>query len=360
MADKMLSKTGLTVEVPSSYDNVNEQGEVLYLDEERLRRKERPDKPVFQNHPHGKGIKDTLVPRFSVRPWNYGAYAVAFKGLHKVLHWTAKPKGPQGNLVRSILMMNSDRGYSGGTAYNLNVDVDLTDKSKNTVIPIDLVKEAIRKAEYIGGMEKCLCRTAGDCQRVPHDIACLFLSKSGSASVDHRVARKFSVEEALARVDRAAENGLVCMSLWVQVEQFVWGLRNDEMSDFVEICFCCPCCCTALRLQKETTPEVRERFTASGWTATVNHDKCIGCKKCVTAGDAYCPQDAIQFRGSDGKMVVNQEKCIGCGYCKERCPTGAIKIRQTMPMRENLHEYALVEKALDLAVDGYPGGGARK
>lgn len=359
MADKMLSKNGLTVEVPDSYDNVNERGEVRYLDEERLRRKERPDKPVFQNHPHGLGVKDAFWPRFSARPWNFGAYATAFKGMHQILHWTAKPKGVQGNLLRSVLMMNSDRGYSGGTAFNLNVDVDLADKSQNTVIPIDLVKEAIRKAGYIGGMDKCLCRTAENCQRVPHDIACLFLSKGGKAAVDHRIAREFSVEEALARVDRAAENGLVCMSLWVQVEQFVWGLRNDEMSDFVEICFCCPCCCTALRLVKETTPDIRKRFSPSGWTATVDHDKCIACQKCVTAKDGYCPMDSIQFRGSDGKMVVNQEMCIGCGYCKERCPTGAIKIRQTMPMRGNLHEYALAEKRLDLAVDGYPGGGAR-
>ena len=358
MQDKMLSKAGLTVEVPSSYDNVNEQGEVLYLDEDRLRRKERTDKPVFQNHSHGLGVKDTLVPRFSARPWNFEAYATIFRGLHKVLHWSAKPKGPQGNLMRSVLMMNSDRGHSGGTAYNLNVDVDLSDKAQNTVIPIDLVKEAISKADYIGGMEKCLCRTAKHCERVPHDIACLFLSKGGRSAVDHRIARQYSVEEALARVDRAAQNGLVCMSLWIQVEQFVWGLRNDEMSDFVEICFCCPCCCTALNLLKETTPEIRKRFTPSGWTATVNHDKCIDCQKCVT-GDAYCPEDAIQFRGSDGKMVVNQETCIGCGYCKERCPTGAIKIQQTMPMRESMHDYALKEVRLDLSLDGHAGAGAQ-
>ena len=351
MADKMLSAVGRTVDVPASYDNINERGEVLYLDESRLRRKEQPEKPVFRNHPKGLGVKDTLVERFSARPWNFEAYAVVFRGLHKVLHWSAKPRGLQGNLMRSVLMMNSERGYSGGTAYNLNVDIDLSDKAQNTVIPIDLVKEAIRKADYIGGMDKCLCRTAKHCKRVPHDIACLFLSTSGSSAVDHRIARKITVEEALARVDRAAENGLVCMSLWIQVEQFVWGMRNGEMCDFVEICFCCPCCCTALNLLKETTPNIRRRFTPSGWTATVDHDVCIGCQKCATAKEGYCPADAIQFRGSDNKMVVNQETCIGCGYCKERCPTGAIKIRQTMPMRENMHEYALKEKRLDLALD---------
>ena len=248
---------------------------------------------------------------------------------------------------------------SGGTAYNLNVDVDLSEKARNTVVPIDLVKAAIRKASYIGAMDKCLCRTANDCQRVPHDIACLFLGRSGKAAVDHRVAHEATVEEALARVDKAAAEGLVCMSLWVELEQMVWGLRNDEMSDFVEICFCCPCCCSALKLCKETTPDIRQRFTPSGFTATVDHDLCIGCGSCVKE-PAYCPQDAIQFRGSDGKMVVNQETCMGCGYCKERCPTGAIRIQQTMPMRESVHDYYLYgDTRLDLAVDGYPGAGAR-
>ena len=354
--EKMLSKNGRTVETPSSFDNIDEQGNVLYLDEERLHRKERHDKPVFQNHPHGLGVKDAFWPRFSARPWNFGGYAAAFHAIRGILHWSAKPTGPQGNLMRSVLMMNSDRGYSGGTAYNLNVDVDLSNKANNTVIPMDLVKQAIEKAEYIAAMDKCLCRTANDCQRVPHDIACMFLGKGGRAVTDHRIAHEISKEQAFAKLERAAAEGLVCMALWVQVEQLVWGIKNQEMSDMVEICFCCPCCCTALNLCKETTPEIRRRFTPSGFTATVDHDLCIGCGKCVEE-PAYCPMDAIQFRGSDNKMVVNQDQCMGCGYCKERCPMGAIRIQQTMPMRSSVHEYFLEEARLDLAVDGYQGGG---
>jgi Fe-S-cluster-containing hydrogenase component 2 len=260
--------------------------------------------------------------------------------------------------MRSVLMMNSDRGYSGGTAFNLNVD--LADKANNTVIPMDLVKRVIDKADYVAAMDKCLCRTANNCQRVPHDIACMFLGKGGRTVADHRIGHEITKEQAYAKIERAAAEGLVCMSLWVQVEQLVWGIRNQEMSDMVEICFCCPCCCTALNLCKETTPDIRRRFTPSGFTATVDHDLCIACHKCVGDGDkAYCPMDAIQFRGSDNKMVVNQEMCIGCRYCKERCPVGAIRIQQTMPMRESMHDYFIEETRLDLVVDGYPGPGAK-
>lgn len=252
--------------------------------------------------------------------------------------------------------MNSpEKGHSGGTVYNLNVDIDFSDARESVIVPMDLVKHAIGKADFIGAMEKCLCREANGCEHFPHDLACLFLGKSGKAAVEHGIAHEATKEEALARVDEAAKRGLACLSLWVEVEQLVWGLRNDEMSDFVEICFCCPCCCTALNLCKATTRDVRERFTPSGFTATIDHEKCVGCKRCLKT---VCPQDALSFRESDGVVCVNQETCFGCGYCKSACEAGAISIRQTMPMRESMHEYFLKEHRLDLAVDGYPGAGS--
>ncbi|MCI1480755.1 MAG: 4Fe-4S binding protein [Eggerthellaceae bacterium] len=330
--------------------NVDERGQVTYLDADRLARKEKPDRPLFEPHPKGLGLKDRFWTRFSVRPWNYGAYAHAFHFLRNQLWRTAHPDTVGGKLVRNVLMMpNAQKGSSGGTVFNLNVD--LSDKQGSVVVPIDLVKQAIDKADYIGGMNRCLCRTANKCEHYPADLGCLFLGKSGQAVVKHRIAREFTKEEAYARVDRAAELGLVCLSLWVEIEQIVWGLKNDEMTDMVEICFCCPCCCTALNLCKDTTPDVRARFTPSGFTATIDQDTCIGCKSCI---DTRCPQDALHV-GAGGKVTVDQEVCFGCGYCKGACPTGAIAIRQTMPMRAGMHEYMLKESRIDLAVDGYPG-----
>lgn len=119
-----------------------------------------------------------------------------------------------------------ERTRTGGTVYNLNVDVDSPDQRESVIVPMDLVKQAIEKADYIGAMNKCLCREANNCTHYPHDLACLFLSKSGRVVVQHGIARKVTKEEALARVDRAAELGLACMSLWVELEQLVWGLRK--------------------------------------------------------------------------------------------------------------------------------------
>lgn len=335
---------GSKEKVPS---NVTERGEVLYLDYERLARKERPGKPVFANHPHGLGVKDRFWPRFSARPWNYGLYAKAFHFLKKKLWWTKRPETIRGKALRGALMMPTpDKGHSGGTVYNLNVD--LSDEAKSTVIPMDLVRRAIEKADFVGAMDKCLCRTANSCEHYPTDLGCLFLGRGGRAVVRHRIAHEVTKEEALARVDQAAELGLACMSLWVEVEQLVWGLRNDEMSDMVEICFCCPCCCTAMNLCKNTTRDIRERFTPSGFTAVIDGESCIGCGRCVAT---TCPQGALAADAETGKVTVDQEACFGCGYCKAACPTGSIFIRQTMPMRESMHEYFLKECRLDLTVD---------
>lgn len=47
--------------------------------------------------------------------------------------------------------------------YNLNVDVDLPDQRESVIVSMDLVKQAIEKADHIGTMNKCLRREADGC-----------------------------------------------------------------------------------------------------------------------------------------------------------------------------------------------------
>ena len=79
--------------------------------------------------------------------------------------------------------------------YTLNVDVDLPDQRESVIAFMDLVKQAIEKTDHIGTMSKCLRREADGCAHYPHDLTCLFLSKSGRVVVQH----------GIARVDRAVE-----------------------------------------------------------------------------------------------------------------------------------------------------------
>jgi Pyruvate/2-oxoacid:ferredoxin oxidoreductase delta subunit len=373
----LVNKDGSPAEnLPDSYDNIDAQGNVLYLDEERLKRKEQPEKPIFVNKKNGLGIKNFIVTHVSARSWNWGVILAVFR---KLVAWSAFMKEPNSMKSRmykkGMYFEPQNEVYSTGTVYNLNVDLDESAKSKEAcdeqgshttktihinelvledarrvTVPADLIKQAILDAQYIGGMKECLCRAGQDCDNYPHDLACLFLNRGGKVVVDHGMAVELTKEEAFDRVDRAAELGLACQSLWVQVEQLIWGFRNDEMDAFLEVCFCCPCCCVAFNLSNNATRDVKRRFSPTGWTSVVNHDICIGCKHCL---DIYCPQDAIHYKASDGKMVVDQENCVGCGLCRKSCPTGAIKIKQTMPMRDNMLDYFREEGRLEIV----PGKG---
>ena len=56
------------------------------------------------------------------------------------------------------------------------------------------------------------------------------------------------------------------------------------------------------------------------------------------------------FFDEEGKVVINQEICVGCGICKSKCPSDVIKIKQTMPMRKDLHDYFATDYNLDLKI----------
>ena len=103
-----------------------------------------------------------------------------------------------------------------------------------------------------------------------------------------------------------------------------------------------------MRLARNATPKERHRFHPAGWTAVPDRTKCVGCGKCIPEKNGG-PVEAITI-GADGKVVINQEICVGCGVCKSRCDFDVIKIKQTMPMRKDLHDYFFTDYNLDLKV----------
>jgi len=331
-------------EVKMQASNIDEQGNVLFLDEERLNRKE-VGFPPFKNHPNGLGIynfikEHVIYMRKSIWPLALKLYRFFIK----YSAWM-KEGGWKGELFkRGIMIAPVMESHTSTVVMPLNVD--LTDQGEKVVVPMDLIKESLKNIDYIAGMDTCLCREANDCEDYPKDIACLFFGDGGRTVVKHGLAKELTYEEACARVDKAAEYGLMGQAVWIEVEQMLWGIRNDEMDKFLEICFCCPCCCIAMRLARNAQPEDRVRFHPSGWTAVPDRTKCTGCGLCQETRNG-CPVEAISF-GEDGKVIINQELCVGCGICKNRCPEEAIKIKQTMPMRADLHEYFLKDYNLDL------------
>ena len=329
------------------HQNIDEQGNVLYIDQARLNRKETPY-PPYTNHPNGLGIFNFLKER--ILYMNGKRWPLALKLYRFFVKYSVwmKQGGIKAKIFkRGIMLEPVMKTHTASVTLPLNVD--LTHEKEKVVVPMDLVKDALKHASYIAGMDTCLCRDASDCHDYPHDIACLFFGEAGRTVVGHGLGREFTYEEACARVDEAAAHGLMAQALWIEVEQLLWGIRNDHMDKFLEICFCCPCCCIALKLARNATAEDRPKiFHPAGWTAVADQTRCIRCKKCVD-GPNGCPMEAITF-DENGKVQIDQDICVGCGICKTKCPMDVIKIKQTMPMRDTLPEYFKKEYGLDTKV----------
>ena len=333
-------------EIKKQASNIDEQGNVLYLDQERLDRKE-VGFPPYKNKPNGLGIYNWLLEH--VIYMSRERWPLALKLYHMFVKFSVwmKEGGWKARLYKTGIMLYPDMERPTSTVV-MPLNVDVADQGEKVVIPLDMIKESLKTVTYIAGMDECLCRDANDCQDFPHSLGCLFLGEAAKVVVKHNLGRQFTYEEACARVDEAAKVGLMGQAVWIEVEQMLWGVRNDLMDHFLEICFCCPCCCIAMRLARNATAQERHRFHPAGWTAVPDRTKCVGCKKCGQEHNG-CPVEAISF-GEDGKVNINQEICVGCGICKERCGFDVIKIKQTMPMREDLHEYFAKDYNLDLKI----------
>lgn len=315
--------------------NIDEKGNVLFLDEERLARKN-VGFPPFKNHSNGLGIYNFI--KTHLLAMNDKRWPMALKLYHFFIKFSVwmKKGGMKAFLYKKMIMLHPDKETHTSTII-MPLDVDVTDKGEKVVLPIDLIKESLKHVDYISGMKTCLCREANDCEDYPVDVACIFMGEPAKTVVKNGLAEPLTYEEACARVDLAAKHGLVGQAVWIEVEQMLWGVRNDEMDKFLEICFCCPCCCIAMRLARNATPKERHRFQPAGWTAVTDRTKCTGCGLC-TEGEHGCPVEAIKI-GKDGKVEIDQEICVGCGICKTRCPSDVIKIKQTMPMRGDIKDY---------------------
>ena len=332
-------------------NNIDEQGNVLYLDQERLDRKE-VGFPPYKNKPNGLGIYNWLLKNviyMSDKRWPLTKKL--YNMFVKYSVWMKKG-GWKARLYKTGIKLYPDMERPTGTIV-MPLNVDVPKAGEKVVVPLDMVKESLKNVTFISGMDGCLCRQANDCKDYDHNLGCLFLGEAAKGVVAHGLGREFTYEEACARIDQAAEAGLMAQAVWIEVEQMLWGVPNDLMDHFLEICFCCPCCCIAMRLARNATEKERHRFHPSGWTAVPDRTKCVGCGKCAV-GHNGCPVEAISF-GADGKVIINQESCVGCGVCKARCKFDAISLKQTMPMRSGLQEYFRKDYNLDLKVWNEPG-----
>ncbi len=236
-----------------------------------------------------------------------------------------------GPLLKKFMMFTPpETSYTYG--YLLNLNEDLADKSKSVVMPIDMMKKAVSEASYRAIMNKCICRDSNKCADYPQDLGCVFVGQGARVLVERKVGHEATLEECMAHIDRAASLGLIGHSLWIEVEQYIWGFRDEDMHRFLEFCFCCPCCCVGLGLARVATRDIQSRFRSVGWKSSIN-EACTGCDVCREV----CPVQAISYNGTT--WVVDETKCLGCGICAARCPASAIKLELKAPMKKDIKDY---------------------
>jgi Pyruvate/2-oxoacid:ferredoxin oxidoreductase delta subunit len=268
-------------------------------------------KKVFKPKGKGLGIENWLIKKSAITSENWEKRSKFFRSL-----MTGAMKGSghpvYGGVVTKLNQSKVNQQIS------VPLHVDLSEHKRQVALPTDLLKKAIGEAVYRAGMKKCICRDSiGGCKNYPDAPSCVFLGKGARQLVTNGIAVELTSDEACARVDKAAEQGLLGHAFFLEAEQYFWGVKNEDMESFFEICFCCPCCCVNLSNLKYASEGQKRQNMSMGWTAVVEQDNCQHCHTCLD----FCPVGAI----SDVEGITTiSDLCYGCAACVSKCPSSAL------------------------------------
>jgi len=189
---------------------------------------------------------------------------------------------------------------------------------KENVLPHEDALQAVKNATILT-LNPCACRVAHRRCDDPVEI-CIGLSwgvpgglEPGTPLLDHHHAatiagRLTSADEVVDALERAEEAGLVHISL---------NVKDDPWF----ICNCCRHACGLLR--GVTDLGITHAVAPSSFWMIIDEDMCSGCEVCLDR----CPVGAISMR-EDGVAQVTHEKCLGCGVCEVVCGQGAMSLQK--------------------------------
>ena len=204
------------------------------------------------------------------------------------------------------------------------------------VIPSQIIEHFINESNYHFIMNWCICRSSSNCQHFPIELGCLFLGEA-AMSIDPKLGRKVTKEEALEHARKCREAGLVHLIGRNKLDT-VW-LKIGPGEKLLTICNCCDCCCLWRILPYVSSKISNKVQKMPGVQVSVNED-CIGCGTCVDV----CFVEAISIK--NGRSVIG-EACRGCGRCVTVCPEEAISL--TVDDINNIHEsIGRIEALVDL------------
>jgi len=187
------------------------------------------------------------------------------------------------------------------------VPLEQTLADERRVSPYEQLAELVKKTSY-QAVAHCPCRLMrdhagmGKCSHSTEN--CLHFGSMARYMVAQGMARQITVEETLAILRRANEEGLV-------------HVTNNFQGEIDTICNCCSDACiflTGLLFMGE-----KNMFARSNFVSQIHEDTCLACGLCAER----CPVKAIEVEET---ARVDAAKCIGCGVCHPTCPSESIKL----------------------------------
>lgn len=195
----------------------------------------------------------------------------------------------------------------GDTPVMRVLPVSRTLQDSREALPFDAIKPMVEAASY-RAVAHCPCRlmkksTGEGCD---HELEnCLHFGSMARYMVEEGMAREITSEETFKILKESNEGGLVHM------------VDNVE-GHMGTICNCCGCCCVFLDTQNKMGLQT---ISSSNYLASVDADKCIACGIC----EDRCPVGAITLKEA-GVAEVDDARCIGCGVCTPTCDADAVDL----------------------------------
>ena len=216
------------------------------------------------------------------------------------------------------------------TRITANIEINQSfQKDDSEFVPSEIIKEAIKEANNIFIMNKCLCRSSADCQDYPHDFGCIFLGPA-TKKIAPKYGKTASVEEALEHVDTADKLGLSHLIGRNKIDSVFMNVGPKE--ELLTICHCCPCCCL-WKIIPDLDDDISNKIKRlEDVEVTAKDENCRMCKKCL--GDNVCFANAISLE--EGKITIDQDKCLGCGHCVQACRFDGIELNYSQKSVDSL------------------------